>query len=120
MTINKDDALSISILCLLAHLKQCRQQNFFMDDSCLVEAIQKNEPDTVSKMTNSIFKDALGHISLFNPSMGKYLQSDGMRYLCHSSFSQFVSVVNKDSQDYLYDDHGILNNKMDLDLMKRL
>ncbi len=107
-------ALSISILCLLAHLKQCGQQTFyFMDDSCLVQAIQKNEPDTVSKMTNCIFKDALGYISFFNPSIGNYLQSDGKRYLCNS-FSQFVSVVNKDSQDYLYEDHGILNNKREL------
>jgi len=108
-----NDSLSISILCLLAHLKQCLQQKYFRDDASLVEAIQKNEPDTVSKMTNSFFKDTLGHISKLNPLIGKYLQSDGMRYPCNS-FSQFVSVVNKDSQDYLYDDHGTLNNKRGL------
>ena len=107
MIITKD------VLCLLAHLKPCLQEKkYFMDDSLLVEAIKKNEPDTVSKMTNSFYKDALGQIST-NPSIGKYLQSDAMRHLCNS-FSQFVSVVNKDSQDYLYNDHGILNNERGL------
>ena len=107
MIITKD------VLCLLAHLKPCLQEKkYFMDDSLLVEAIKKNEPDTVSKMTNSFYKDALGQIST-HLSIGKYLQSDGMRHLCNS-FSQFVSVVNKDSQDYLYNDHGILNNERGL------
>ena len=100
MIITKD------VLCLLAHLKPCLQEKkYFMDDSLLVEAIKKNEP-------NSFYKDALGQIST-NPSIGKYLQSDAMRHLCNS-FSQFVSVVNKDSQDYLYNDHGILNNERGL------
>ncbi len=102
------------ILSLLQHLKQCWQQQHFIDfDSDLTEAIKKNEPDTESKITNCFFKTALGHISKFNSSIGQYLQSDALHYLCNS-YSQFTSVVNKDSQDFFNDDHGILNSKKGL------
>ena len=104
---------------IISYLKQGEHQNFFKDDARLAEGIKKNEPDTVSKLTNCFFEDALGHISQFNSLIGQYLQSDAMRYLC-CSYSNFMSVVNKESQDFFKDDHGTLNKKKGLGLHEKI
>ena len=112
------DFQSDKINSLIAYLKHCQKQNFFMDDPSLAEGIKKNEPDTVSKLTNSFFKDALGHISHFNSLAGKYLQSDEMRYVC-GSYKVFMSVVNKESLDFFNDD-GTLNKKKGLGFHEKI
>ena len=112
------DFQSDKINSLIAYLKHCQKQNFFMDDPSLAEGIKKNEPDTVSKLTNSFFKDALGHISHFNSLAGKYLQSDEMRYVC-GSYNVFMSEVHKESLDFFNDD-GTLNKKKGLGFHEKI
>ena len=119
MIVDNHDFHSKNIISLIANLDQREHQYFFEDDASLAEAIKKNEPDTVSKLTNCFFKDALGHISQINSLIGQYLQSDAMRYLCRS-YSNFMSVVNKESQDFFKDDHGTLNKKKGLGLHEKI
>ena len=119
MIVDNHDFHSNHIASIIAHLKQREHQNFFKDDASLAEGIKKNEPDTVSKLTNCFFEDALGHISQLNSLIGQYLQSDAMRYLCRS-YSNFMSVVNKESQDFFKDDHGTLNKKKGLGLHEKI
>jgi hypothetical protein len=119
MIVDNHDFHSNHIASIIAHLKQREHQNFFKDDASLAEGIKKNEPETVSKLTNCFFEDALGHISQLNSLIGQYLQSDAMRYLCRS-YSNFMSVVNKESQDFFKDDHGTLNKKKGLGLHEKI
>ena len=119
MIVDNHDFHSNHIASIISHLKQREHYNFFKDDASLAEGIKKNEPDTVSKLTNCFFEDALGHISQFNSLIGQYLQSDAMRYLCRS-YSNFMSVVNKESQDFFKDDHGTLNKKKGLGLHEKI
>ena len=119
MIVDNHDFHSKNIISLIANLDQREHQYFFEDDASLAEAIKKNEPDTVSKLTNCFFKDSLRHISQFNSLTGQYLQSDAMRYLCRS-YSSFISVVNKESQDFFKDDHGTLNKKKGLGLHEKI
>ena len=119
MIVDNHDFHSNHIASIISHLKQREHYNFFKDDASLAEGIKKNEPDTVSKLTNCFFKDALGHISQINSLIGQYLQSDAMRYLCRS-YSNFMSVVNKESQDFFKDDHGTLNKKKGLGLHEKI
>ena len=52
MIVDNNDFHSNHIASIISHLKQREHQNFFKDDASLAEGIKKNEPDTVSKLTN--------------------------------------------------------------------
>ena len=75
-----------------------------MDDPHLTEAIQNNEPDTVSKITDSFFKDALECISAHNSAVGKYLKDGAIQ---PDSYSVFISAVNKEFGELLNNEEEV-------------
>ncbi len=77
-----------------------------MDDPHLTEAIQNNEPDTVSKITDCFFKDALERISAHNSIVGKYLK-DGAIQFKPDSYPVFISAVNKEFGELLNDEEEV-------------
>jgi hypothetical protein len=79
---------------------------YFMDDPHLTEAIQNNEPDTVSKITDCFFKDALERISAHNSLVGKYLK-DGAIQFKPDSYSVFISAVNKEFGELLNNEEEV-------------
>jgi hypothetical protein len=77
-----------------------------MDDPHLTEAIQNNEPDTVSKITDCFFKDALECISVHNSVVGKYLKDGAIRFK-PDSYSVFISAVNKEFGELLKNEEEV-------------
>jgi len=98
---------------LVAHLTRRQPKKFFIDDPLLKEAIETNDPEKVSELTDSFFTNANGQISQIYPPLGEYLQREEMRYIC-SSYSRFISEVNGGSMKFFSDDRGFLNSEKDI------
>ena len=98
---------------LVAHLTRRPPKKFFMDDPLLKKAIETNDPEKLSEVTDSFFTNANGQISQIYPPLGKYLQREEMRYIC-SSYSRFISEVNGGSMKFFSDDRGFLNSEKDI------
>lgn len=88
-------------LCLHLH-KDALAGTFLMDDPHLINAINKNEADLVSNITNSFFGSALAQMSKDCSGVKQYFQRSDMRYVI-GSCSQFVTTINKDRREFLKD-----------------
>ena len=103
---NKDDDTQSKIWSLCVRVHESLGGKYFMDDPHLTEAIQNNEPDTVSKITDCFFKDALECLSAHNSIVGKYLK-DGAIQFKPDSYSVFISAVNKEFGELLNDEEEV-------------
>ena len=88
-------------LCLHLH-KDALAGTFLMDDPHLINAINKNEADLVSNITNSFFGSALAQMLKDCSGVKQYFQRSDMRYVI-GSCSQFVTTINKDRREFLKD-----------------
>ena len=88
-------------LCLYLH-NDALEGKFFMDDPQLINAINENEADLVSNITNQFFVSALAQMSKDCTGVEQYFQRSDMRYVT-GSCRQFVTTINKDRREFLKD-----------------
>jgi hypothetical protein len=88
------------IWCLCSHVHQQLGRRYFMEDPSVAKAIKNNQPKEVSKGINSLIGEALGHISMHDILVGRYVQLQSMKFLMQD-YGNLVAHITSESHEPL-------------------